>query len=784
MDFPLFEAAVARNARAVAPPPLKAESVELVPRRVTPDRLYDPRPHVELGILGSAAEVYANDPNAAQEMQRTRQTWQKRAIEFDQSIPEVWATNNWFANTVAGGRLFAGRREPGQQDPVEIDDPNDLAVVTLADMGNGMEDTWGQQGQAAMVRSSAWHLLVPGEFYGALWTDPETGVNVWDVFSISEMEQGSRGLQVRRYPGEEPHEIPADAVIRRIWWPNPQWRSLAISPMRAQEGVLEELSLLGASGIASLWSRLITAGILKVPSELDFGLDEDGKKVRFMDQLQAAMMAAMKDPRSVARFVPISAEGKGEVLQYLEHMTIGKDTTDTELERRKELVERYARGAPVAKERVIGFGDSKYWNVFAIKEDEWGNYAPVVDILLGGWTVAFLRPLLAGSGYPDPQNIVIGYDRSPIVGKPDKSASATEGLTLGALAPRVWRREHDYEEEDAPTPEEMAAMLQWKQGGLPGIPGGPTHIGQPGGAPIEPPANAPPGTIMAAATPTRDLQRLGRTLGGIDRALLLQLSTAADMALRRAAERAGSKLRAKVLRNRGHMALEQAISGVPNDQVPSMLGRRRVAELGFTEDALIEGSASSFVARARPWIRASQLEALKRVAQATGQDPGDLEETTRDRREEGLNLSVIALAAGFTAAAHAFLYNPSPEVDGPGEASDLSAPLGSIREAIALAGGGERGIGSGPLVAEALRAGGYAVGGFTWNYGDEPRKTFPGHLQLDGERFASEDDPALTVMPEDAWLGVPFMFPGDHEGCRCSWDPVIVEAGQTAEEAA
>jgi hypothetical protein len=707
VDLSRFERAAAAAAM-VAPP--KPAPVELVPRHVavTPRSRYPAR--YNLGLLGSAAEVYANDPDAAQELARTRQTWQRRAIDFDSSIPEVWYTNAHFANTVAGGRLFAGRKEVEGQAPVEITDPNDLAVVTLADIGSGMESTWGQQGQAALIRISAWHLLVPGEFYGYMWTDPQTGVNQWDVFSIDQLEPGPRGFQTRRYPGEQPTEIPEDAAIRRIWWPDPQWPGRATSPMRAQMDVLEELKLLGAAGIASLWSRLITGGILKVPSEIDFGKDPtSGDPVEFIDMLQQAMMTAMRDPSSVARFVPISAKAKGESLQYLEHMTIGKDTTETELDRRKEAVERYARGAPVPKERVLGFGESKYWNVFAIKEDEWGHYAPVVDVMLWGWTVAFLRPLLEGQGYEGWDSIVIGYDRSPIVGKPDKSASATEGLTLGVLAPRVWRREHDYEEDDAPTPAEWTMMLQWKTGAgseQPALstPGPPASTpGAPQGQPAAPPENAPPGTITAAAVPRG--RRLA--LGGIDQALMLKIATAADAALQRAAERAGNKLRAKVTRNGSHATLAASIDGVRAHRVAATFGPARVHALGFTEDELIEGAAATFAARARPWITVAQREALRRIAQATEQRLSDLEDLTALTREEGAAAAVRKLADGFTARAHAFLYDPSPEFDVPGEASDLSAPHAAIREAVALAGGGERGIGSGPLATEALRAGGF-----------------------------------------------------------------------------
>lgn len=65
-----------------------------------------------------------------------------------------------------------------------------------------------------------------------------------------------------------------------------------------------------------------------------------------------------------------------------------------------------------------------------------------------------------------------------------------------------------------------------------------------------------------------------------------------------------------------------------------------------------------------------------------------------------------------------------------------------------------------------------------WLYGsEEPRRTFNGHLQMDGLVFTDWDDEGLLISPQDVWLRRSHYAPGDHQGCGCVVAPFIPNFG-------
>jgi uncharacterized protein with gpF-like domain len=81
-------------------------------------------------------------------------------------------------------------------------------------------------------------------------------------------------------------------------------------------------------------------------------------------------------------------------------------------------------------------------------------------------------------------------------------------------------------------------------------------------------------------------------------------------------------------------------------------------------------------------------------------------------------------------------------------------------------------------MTEWLRANGIETDQKIWLYGyDEPRRTFNGHLQMDGLVFSKWDDPGLAIAPQDAWLRRTHYAPSDHWGCSCIVAPYIPNMG-------
>jgi hypothetical protein len=87
------------------------------------------------------------------------------------------------------------------------------------------------------------------------------------------------------------------------------------------------------------------------------------------------------------------------------------------------------------------------------------------------------------------------------------------------------------------------------------------------------------------------------------------------------------------------------------------------------------------------------------------------------------------------------------------------------------------GITGGYTFNEVLAANGVGNPDKIWLYGETGRRTFNGHLQMDGLVFRDWRDEALTISPQDRWLRVDRYRPGDHWGCACLVVPYIPNFG-------
>lgn len=112
---------------------------------------------------------------------------------------------------------------------------------------------------------------------------------------------------------------------------------------------------------------------------------------------------------------------------------------------------------------------------------------------------------------------------------------------------------------------------------------------------------------------------------------------------------------------------------------------------------------------------------------------------------------------------------------------------GDVRPMLVALGGGAPtpevhmvgGITSGQTMKDWLGQNGIQTDEKIWLYGyeDEPRRTFNGHLQMDGLVFSEWDDDSLKVAPQDFWLRRTHYAPGDHFGCACVVAPFIPNFG-------
>ena len=111
---------------------------------------------------------------------------------------------------------------------------------------------------------------------------------------------------------------------------------------------------------------------------------------------------------------------------------------------------------------------------------------------------------------------------------------------------------------------------------------------------------------------------------------------------------------------------------------------------------------------------------------------------------------------------------------------------GDVRPTLGALGGGSvdsavplsSGITNGELYARILADNNISTDDKLWIYGDEIRRPFNGHMQVDGLVFNSWNDRALEIAPQDYWLRIERYFPGDHWGCACMVVPYIPNFGE------
>lgn len=314
----------------------------------------------------------------------------------------------------------------------------------------------------------------------------------------------------------------------------------------------------------------------------------------------------------------------------------------------------------------------------------------------------------------------------------------------------------------------------------------------------KPPAKPP----LVAAGPPSKLDRLGPKLVAIERDLRTKLHAQTEAAVARALERAGMKARnqvqrladksSRVVRDQ-HKALLNQISAVPLDGVVAALGETTLTSYGLNEEQLLQGALGTLEPKYHQLVLRAQLAAARAAAEASGQDIDEdqLDQATKDARTAGW----AVLATGILALARDLLYNPHPEAPTVGEFDESTVvPIGLVRAALDRAGGAQVGdVGRGGVVPATVPNQSTGPGGppgalgattgpilldefkqqlgivddhYEWVYGDEPRREFPPHFDLDTQTFTSWDDPVLDN-PGD-WPPNPSLFPNDHDNCQCS----------------
>lgn len=417
-------------------------------------------------------------------------TWQVEGWRVYNNLGEINFAFNLIAEQVARIRLHAAVMLAPDEPPTEIADAVTLPTGTR-ELGaaNGIDAALAQRarellaeldrgyGLATIQRLYALNRLIAGECYlcqiQGQWSIKSTFEVVVDPSGVMRL-QPSISTQTAL-----PEELPAGSQVWRMWTRHPQYSLDPDCGLRAVLYLCEQLIKLNRMISNAVASRM-NAGMLLVASEIiqaarqagaeaDGVNDEDsldGGQVEldpFRADLHATMIQPIQDDAAGATVIPMVAEVPFEYMQGgIQHLMLSRDVDQHMITYAENLLTRILNGISIPKDAITGFQNVRFTNAQQITRDLFEQaIEPVSLAIVDDLTDVYLRPLLmaeAEAGKWDPEQvkkIVVWYDPSEIVTRPDRGADADAGWDRGALSDDAWRKAHGFSAEDRPDEKEL-----------------------------------------------------------------------------------------------------------------------------------------------------------------------------------------------------------------------------------------------------------------------------------------------------------------------------------------
>jgi hypothetical protein len=529
------------------------------------------------------------------------QGWQVEVYDLIDNVPEGGYVTTFMGDCFSRVTLGVGRRndagdvEEVEPDNTELAGPLKAATQALHDFQAPVG------GQAQLLRSVGVNLFAGGEFYlvmipdadlevvppnpgEAIAPDLDAEVDVtWEVLSVHELGSTGSGDKMRytRKGGTgKDEELPAGTTAHRVWLPDFRYSRQARSSLKGVRRTLTKMQLLDQHEMADLMSRL-NAGVLLIPSEGKWPNrpGQLGGFPGFVQRFIETMTAPIKDPGSAAAITPNMVEFKGELIEKWRHLDLARSNPYEGNAKRDGFVEELARGVQMPVGIVKGMGSDNHWSAWL--EDESlvkSHLEPLLELgITDGCSSVYLRPVMIALGVAEDEadRWVLTFDASELVGHPDQSKDAVLLYDRGELTGKTLRSATGFTEGDAPDAGELERRKQ-----LAAIVGKPGQAGAPGAGG---PAGVEPGAPASSSSGEGDLAH--------------RLADATEVAIGRAVERAGNRLRNKA---NGRPGVRDLLAATPPHEVAVSLGPALVATLGGA-DELFLGEFGHLARTARRW---------------------------------------------------------------------------------------------------------------------------------------------------------------------------------------
>lgn len=454
-------------------------------------------------IVGSGATYRVSSYADATRLALQRQYWQDKAFAMYDTEGHLFYAANYVGSALARVKLVAARRAKSD---AQNQHPEIIESGPLADAVANIQSPRG--GQRGLMRQVGRNVFLTGEVWliGAARTLPNGSVaQSWDAVSINELRTNTNTTKFLRYrlPGVGGEELPEGALTIRMWKEHPQYSELADSGTRSCLELLEKIVTLNRAEKAIARSRLAGSGILVVPQELvPAAWQNQAQNPDAMDSnpmwtaLAESMTAPLSDEDHPSAVVPLVLIGQGDSAKNLKYEPMSRSfDTDAANKSMEVAIEQVANTLELPKEVLLGTGEVTHWTAWAIREDTFqAHIQPLAELVCDALTSTYLKRVFANmspeqrkavldsAGVDDPDDVMIWYDASQLIIRPDKAESAQALHDRFAISDKALRRENGYAEEDAPDEEEYARRVGIKMAdaGM-ALDGEPTPPPAPGG---------------------------------------------------------------------------------------------------------------------------------------------------------------------------------------------------------------------------------------------------------------------------------------------------------------
>lgn len=439
--------------------------------------------------LTAAASVLTAAKVPAGGIAAKNDAWQEDAWHYYDTVGELRFGASWLQNAMTRVRLVAGRRGASGSDPSVIQDPDEMDAETAPedlpteteriayDLVAGLAG--GADGRAELMGAAAVQLTIPGAGWaiGEALTPTAAEANrlasvdevveTWRVLSLEEVQvrDGSAGRTFHVREGEATRDwrsLSAEALAVKFWRSHPRYHWKADSPTRAALPVLRELSLLTQHIDAAATSRLAGAGLLIMPTEVQFPVSEQNRDAEdpFMATLIDAMTTPIGDRSNASAVVPLPVRVPGDYVDKIRHLSFSTPLDAQAQSLREEAIKRLAAAVDLPAEVVLGLADSNHWTAWQISESALNIHVkPMAAAIAHALTVGYLRPALEALGRTDAADVVVWYDATDLQVRPDRSGDAQALYDRKAVGAVALRREAGFDEDDAPSDDELTKAL-------------------------------------------------------------------------------------------------------------------------------------------------------------------------------------------------------------------------------------------------------------------------------------------------------------------------------------